>query len=1524
MNVNGETLAELDGVRDRAIRLFTFLQELSNLRTKTIRSIKSYEQDGQVLWLADIPHEPECYCLAWESEEQARSTAVWIEIHKPSLKPPPEVPERLNQWLRPEQIRNSSLDYPPLIEQTELSEDIDENSNIAGHVVTDMSDDSSEIESIWEEYISDQWWPWAEEDKRKQSVQKIYTALYGIYQQQQRLGEAYEVVLGLGYLTWKTPTGQNVDRHLVTAKASVSFDAARGVIWVGASAEGAKPTLEQDMLEPEECPEPKELAQIEQNIAEVPDTILDTDDIHTVLIAWINSVPEGFPYDISLSSEKNSSPRPKVSFAPAIIIRKRTERNLTRVFSSICEQIQDPKVPLPPGIEKLVRDPDGRRDPGTLIGNNGDPSVGLDEIYFPLPANDKQLEIVHQITRLQGVMVQGPPGTGKSHTIANLICHLLATGKRVLVTSHTPRALEVLHDKLPEKIAPLCVVALGSDQKSMRSLEDSVRNITEFHNLWNSKQKEQDISTLADELDSIRREKSRILGELRSIREVETFRHPAMFGSYEGTAQQIACRLQEEASLYDWILVHPNEDEDAPLNDDEALELLSLLREFTEDKEHDLSKQSIDPRLLNPPNDFSSMVASESEAIREYESVKKCRNRTEYRPLSRSHVEKREALLSALLDLRNTYDSFTRDIRPWVKEAVISTLAGNAAPWKELLRATRYKLDQMGDLTQQTHVVDGLSSRNSSQVKADASAVLKHLEAGKKLNWGPFRSRAIKDRQYLVKEISVNGDLCNTANSLRKLLEWISIEDHLKFLSNLWSKYVESSNSPQNIQRVEYQQLSDQLEECLGMESKVEPIKQLIEGIPGIQESIWHEVKELEALGNTILAVTVEESLRKLQHSFEDITKTLSQVCRSSEAHNSVKQLLEAVQNRNEQLYREAHSISCELEESRAKVKRCDELLQLLAIGSEPLSEQLSSSFSDNIWDERLASFTNSWNWARAGEWLKRFSNPERQQQLIQQLDELQRKLGQSMAKLAAAKAWQHCMSRLTQHECQYLRAWSLAVKRIRGGTGKYANMHRKEARENMEQCRSAIPAWIMPIYRVAETIDIKPGIFDVVIIDEASQSGPEALFLEYIAKHILVVGDAEQISPQFVGVNKQDVEELRRRRIPDLPHKEAIGVDDSFYDLASIRYQAQICLQEHFRCMPEIIQFSNNLCYKSTPLIPLKQYGAGRLTPTVKTVYVRDGYQKGRSPRITNPPEAEAIVRTIEQCCNDETYSEKTMGVIVLLGEAQAKHIQSLLIERIGPEEMEKRHLHCGNAYAFQGDERDVIFLSMVSAPGDGHRIAVLSRREHKQRFNVAASRAKEQMWLFHSATLNDLSPLCLRYKLLEYCQNPKVEQADVLGVDIDHLRLLSSTSRRHEDKPPDPFDSWFEVDVFLMIHDRGYRVIPQYEVSGYRIDLLIEGLKGRLAVECDGDKWHGPEQYEYDMGRQRQLERCGYDFWRVRGSAFYHDPENAMESLWMTLRGAEIFPSGHDTDPASAAYITPEQTSEDSSEETMAIGTL
>jgi very-short-patch-repair endonuclease len=599
------------------------------------------------------------------------------------------------------------------------------------------------------------------------------------------------------------------------------------------------------------------------------------------------------------------------------------------------------------------------------------------------------------------------------------------------------------------------------------------------------------------------------------------------------------------------------------------------------------------------------------------------------------------------------------------------------------------------------------------------------------------------------------------------------------------------------------------------------------------------------------------------------------------DAHPLIDSLIQAVEQRDVHAYSQAHREVLGIEQTRCDHQQRQHIETVLSAAVPGLIEAVTVSLHDAAWDDRFHQGEQAWHWAVADNWLRKRTDRTYQEQLWQRRHDTDKAIGRLLAEAAALRAWVHFFKRLSTKEAAALKSWREAVRAMGKGTGRSARMERlrREARRYMDQCREAIPVWIMPRYLVAEMVDPAPGRYDLVIIDEASQLGIESLFLFYIAKKMVVVGDDQQISPYGVGIADDAIAGLQQHYLDGIPHLHALSAQSSLYGNAKIRFGQTIVLREHFRCMPEIIQFSNDLCYASngTPLDPLRAYPANRLKPLVLR-HVPEGYRTESPQNALNEPEADALLAQIIACIHDPRYAGRTMGVISLQGEAQAKLIEHKLLERLEPEVIEERRLICGDAYAFQGDERHLIFLSMVAAPNE--RIGVLAGESARQRFNVAASRAQDQLWLFHSATLDVLSPTCMRYRLLSYMLN--------------HGRLV--TEERDQQ-----FESQFERQVFQLITARGFHVRTQVCVGDptnhrYRIDLVVEGMQGRLAVECDGDQWHGPDRYEQDMARQRDLERSGWQFVRIRGSDFYRDNANAMEPLWAELDRLGIMPGGID----------------------------
>ena len=251
-----------------------------------------------------------------------------------------------------------------------------------------------------------------------------------------------------------------------------------------------------------------------------------------------------------------------------------------------------------------------------------------------------------------------------------------------------------------------------------------------------------------------------------------------------------------------------------------------------------------------------------------------------------------------------------------------------------------------------------------------------------------------------------------------------------------------------------------------------------------------------------------------------------------------------------------------------------------------------------------------------------------------------------------------------------------------------------------------------------------------------------------------------------------------------------------------------------------------------------------------------------------------------------------KTFGIVVLQGgTGQIKLLENKINAAISPEERQDRAIHVGNAPNFQGDERDVIFLSMVVGEPPNAQYWTGAR----QTYNVAASRAKDQMWLFTSVGLDQLKPDDLRASLLGYMKKPPA----VFGKS-PALEAVNAT------QPCDPFDSLFEQQVFREIKQRGYHVVAQHKVGSRSLDLVITGDGGRLAVECDGHYWHtSPGQQVSDARRDRELRRMGWDLVRIRESEFEFDSVRELTPLWRRLEERGIHP--HAAPPDTDGEWTP-----------------
>lgn len=1478
-------------MNEKAVRLVDYLLRLASLRTKLIRDIEGYEK---VLWLSDIPHESGCFTQAWERDEEQD---IWLEVQN---QPEPElrtVPASCEDWVNRSTLRNKN-GLPELfseitrqIPNPDWREDSDQPETIPR---TEHIGDRPEVKQAWDRYVEDKWQPWTVKHNAWEKVHKVYSALFAIHQEQLRLGEEYELVLGLGLLTWQTPKVQRVKRHLIVADATLEFEAHLGKFTVRPHTEGVKLRPELDMLDIQDQPAHAEES-ARNSLEAAEDDPWEKVCVEGVLQTLVRSINAEGEYDDSLELINiRASAKPIVVYAPALILRKRSAKGLTDTLKRIREQIEH-GGDIPVEFEDLaeIRPKDGQEPPEMPEETD----AAFDgEIFFPKPSNDEQRRIVDKIRVASGVLVQGPPGTGKSHTIANLICHLLATGNRILVTAKTPRALQVLLGKteekdkglIPEEIKPLCISLLGSGQQERKSLESSIGGILRENEEWSEDRANSERRELEERLRKLREEKARVDRRLRDIRESETHTQSIAEGTYRGTAARIAEAVNQDRANNEWFTDSVSLDKTCQISTNDLSSILVALRQFTPEKRRELGLAW--PEAFPSPERFANLVRNETSAAEEEQDSAHGADERFADLLARNNPSDIAALRNAFSTFRDTRRRLLAIPHPWINDTIRDVLGGSSSLWHEILRVTQdviASIEEIVAIADETRI-EFPDSTDIQSLYEDAHKLKEHLDNGGKLGWGFFRSKPVKERLYVIKTVKVGGRPCSTVEHFSKLADALHVRIDCEKAWGFWKGRNEKVEGPYALQLTTLKSLRDSLENALALEELIAKCRVAISQYPGMGAPVWADESHVESIISSCRLALARIRKRLATEEIQCIETPVSRIATQRNAHPVTNELLNAIRCREMDRFAQCANTIQDLEKQGQRLQNLEEHLSTLRGLLPQFTNSLEQTCNEPYWEERVQHIGEAWHWAQARCWIEDYIRQEDVPALTQKVKQVEDEINNTIVKLASLHAWSFCFSRLKEDHRRHMVAWQQSMRRLGRGMGKFASRHRREAQEHLNECREAVPAWVMPLHRVWDTVHPAPGMFDVIIVDEASQCGFEAFPLFYLGKKMLIVGDDKQISPDAVGLPRNSVHRLMEEFLHDFEFNSSFDIESSLFDHGKLRYGTRrITLREHFRCMPEIIQFSNDLCYSDTPLIPLRQYGPNRLPP-LEHAFVSGGYREGRDNRIINRPEAEAIVERITVMCGDNRYDGKTMGVIVLQGEAQAALIENQLLERLGAEEMERRRLICGNPYSFQGDERDIILLSLVAARNE--RIGTLTMASYERRFNVAASRARDQMILFHSVTCDDLSLSCLRRRLLEFFENTEPQQ--IAGIQRDELERRAAQDNRAVVNPPEPFESWFEVDVALELLRNGYTVLAQHEVAGKRIDLVVEGGQARLAIECDGDHWHGADRYEADMQRQRQLERCGWEFYRVRESAFYANKNAALQRLWSMLEERGISP--------------------------------
>jgi superfamily I DNA and/or RNA helicase len=380
------------------------------------------------------------------------------------------------------------------------------------------------------------------------------------------------------------------------------------------------------------------------------------------------------------------------------------------------------------------------------------------------------------------------------------------------------------------------------------------------------------------------------------------------------------------------------------------------------------------------------------------------------------------------------------------------------------------------------------------------------------------------------------------------------------------------------------------------------------------------------------------------------------------------------------------------------------------------------------------------------------------------------------------------------------------------------------------------MPMWIGTLSEIDDILPAVPGMFDVVVFDEASQIDQvRAATALMRGRRAVIVGDPRQLRHvSFVSDERMDAAAAEFGVSSQLRHLADVR-RNSLFDIAAATSPV-IALREHFRSAPHIIGFSNRKFY-SDRLRLMTQHPRSESRDAILTIPVA-------GKRLQNGSNPEEVVRAMELIAQ----STGSVGVVTPF-RAQAEAIEEAAIASFSAEEILRLGLKTGTAHAMQGSEYDTVIISVAI---DDESLTSLRFVEDPNLFNTMVTRARRQQIVLRSFTDAAL-PRGLLADYLEHAVDPPRPEWSA-ALEAGWPGLLGDALR-----------------------EQGFRVVAEYPVAGWKVDLAVGAGGGAVGVIC-GVHADGPAKH---IERQSALRRAGWEIVDAFESFYLANPDEAIEAV-------------------------------------------
>ena len=761
---------------DRLLKVFEFLKTYLDLRHPQVRDIS---QQMRVLWLNDLPRHDSVEIIRPDGDPDQASeedSDIILRITRPGLTQCPTPPAALAAWLKPGW------------------QEIDVNADVQPSRTMGEKNGSARIERFeevpqrpaalrkWQEERAQ----WQRIERPARQALAIFQTVYEWFGIHEREAERIELLVGDGLLN--CPDEDGVFNHQVLLqRLELEFYPEKGNPQFVFRKREQPPELYVEFLRLLPEANHQQIAKCVDELKQAELSPMDREETDEFLRRLIYGIFPGAG-DVLAAHEQPNGDKPTIRRAPVIFMRQRRS-GVENVFDMVREDIGK-STDFSAALLQIVGLGNGRSPASPEAAAPSSAQEQDASILLSQPANKEQLEIARQLAKRDCVVVQGPPGTGKTHTIANLLGHLLAQGKRVLVTAHTPKALRVLRQKVVEPLPPLCISVLQNDKQSQEELQQSVKQI--------SARLAQDDQLLERVAERIKRERQRLMTELAQARTQVLEARMDEIRAVTIDGKQIrpidaAKQVKQGVGSEDWIPGPVNPGANLPLSPAEVIALYHTNARVNLHDERELNTKRPDATTLPTPKAFRELMEEISTL-----SAQNLRYREELWNGSAGPEDLAE--FDGMMSRATKAIEFLRDGVPWQLEAIQAGRDGEGARqvWASLvdLIENSWREVQEFHALVMSHGPQVDDQRQARELLPIVDEIIRHIESGK--SFGRLTKMTKPHCHQFIKTVRIG----NRPPSLDQPAQFRAVRGLLRIqivreeLAERWTRQISSHGGP--------------------------------------------------------------------------------------------------------------------------------------------------------------------------------------------------------------------------------------------------------------------------------------------------------------------------------------------------------------------------------------------------------------------------------------------------------------------------------------------------------------------------------------------------------------------------------------------------------------------------------------------------------------------------------------------------------------------------------------------------------